>query len=282
MRHRRLVFINGSSLIELLIVLSIIGMLLQLLFPAIQRTRETARRINCSNNLRQLGLGCNNYASAKAKFPPGYCMKPRHNFVQYILPYIEEQSIYDKYDFKLDWNAGINKETTKAEVAILRCVTAPREYPYTSDYAVYMQMADKLMKRMLKEKLIRERNDTTGLLRELPVSPAKITDGLSHTVLLCETAGRPDKYVLDQFKQANVIKGARWATPIGRFEIDHRCDGSKIGRGSQLMNCTTNNEIYSFHSEGSNFAFGDGAVKMIFKDVDPDVLLADLTASAGD
>lgn len=272
----------GMSLIELLIVLSIISLLLQLVVPAVQHARESARRATCANSLRQIALACQSYEVSTKKFPPGFILKPRHNYVQYILPYIEEQAIYDKYDFKSDWNAGANIETTKSDILLLHCPTAPREYPYISDYAVCTKLNDELKVALVKEKLVRDRTDTTGILRGKPIEPAKITDGLSHTILMCETSGRPDRYVLGQLKRSNTITGARWATPAARFEIDYRCDGSKLGKGSQLINCTSKNEVYSFHEEGANFAYGDGSVKLVAKDVDPDVFVSDLTASAGD
>src|ERR1700749_3083484 len=67
---------RGFTLVELLVVIAIIGVLVALLLPAIQGAREAARRTQCLNNLKQLGVALNNYASAEKQFPPGSVAKP--------------------------------------------------------------------------------------------------------------------------------------------------------------------------------------------------------------
>jgi prepilin-type N-terminal cleavage/methylation domain-containing protein/prepilin-type processing-associated H-X9-DG protein len=92
----------GFTLVELLVVITIIGILIALLLPAVQAAREAARRIQCSNNLKQIGLGCLNYESTYQQFPMGSCsVSPYWStpewpyLLYYILPYAEQQPLYD-------------------------------------------------------------------------------------------------------------------------------------------------------------------------------------------
>jgi prepilin-type N-terminal cleavage/methylation domain-containing protein/prepilin-type processing-associated H-X9-DG protein len=116
---------NGFTLVELLVVITIIGILIALLLPAVQAAREAARRLQCSNNLKQIGLGLLNYESSSQQFPIGSCsVSPYWStpewpyLLYYILPFMERQNLYDllvkaqKTD-KRPWLAG----TSQAEWA---------------------------------------------------------------------------------------------------------------------------------------------------------------------
>jgi prepilin-type N-terminal cleavage/methylation domain-containing protein/prepilin-type processing-associated H-X9-DG protein len=104
---------KGFTLVELLVVIAIIGILVGLLLPAVQAAREAARRMQCSNNLKQIGLALHNFHSARRTFPAGghqdsppYGTGARSNggpygsaWTVFILPYMEQSSIFDKLDF---------------------------------------------------------------------------------------------------------------------------------------------------------------------------------------
>lgn len=88
---------SGFTLVELLVVIAIIGILVALLLPAVNSAREAARRATCKNNFRQVGLACNAYAEANKNFLPyGIKLSNQLCWIPYVLPFIEERSIYDQ------------------------------------------------------------------------------------------------------------------------------------------------------------------------------------------
>ncbi len=104
---------NGFTLIELLVVIAIIGVLVGLLLPAVQAAREAARRMQCSNNIKQIALACHNYESAFKKFPPSAILDLRVTNTANngswgvhgrILPYLEQGNVYETVDLSLAWD----------------------------------------------------------------------------------------------------------------------------------------------------------------------------------
>jgi prepilin-type N-terminal cleavage/methylation domain-containing protein len=117
-KHERKAF----TLVELLVVIAIIGVMVGLLLPAVQAAREAARRMQCSNNMKQLGLGLHNYESAYKRFPyavgasgsitsgsavPGALRARNHKGWIMVLPFIEQQSLYDLADLRLATGAYV-------------------------------------------------------------------------------------------------------------------------------------------------------------------------------
>src|SRR5262245_178223 len=99
---------GGFTLIELLVVIAIIGMLVALLLPAVQAAREAARRVECTNNLKQIGLAMHGYHDAVGSFPPGRLRSLNDGRGQcfsafaYLLPYMEQRALYDATNFSLN------------------------------------------------------------------------------------------------------------------------------------------------------------------------------------
>lgn len=129
---RRSVRTTGFTLIELLVVIAIIGVLVGLLLPAVQSAREAARRMSCSNNLKQVGLALHNYQSTYNTFPPLAYLgngvgKPEgpyhHTWITSILPFIEQGPLHDQIDFTLPaWGQPHVAQLT----GTLQCPSSPQ------------------------------------------------------------------------------------------------------------------------------------------------------------
>ncbi|PQO27200.1 DUF1559 domain-containing protein [Blastopirellula marina] len=123
MNQRR--FLRGFTLVELLVVIAIIGVLIAIFLPAVQQAREAARRMQCQNHMKQLGLGMHNYHDVLQQFPPGYVSSspgtPKNSswcrtggvqgapWTVLILPYVEQKNMHDALDFNVPFQATSNQ-----------------------------------------------------------------------------------------------------------------------------------------------------------------------------
>ena len=119
---------RGFTLVELLVVIAIIGILIALLLPAVQAAREAARRAQCANNLKQIGLALHGYHTAVGTFPPGgitegpCCSTPSlTSWAISILPYLEQQGLYDQYDMNAYNEDPENKLVRETPLAVYVC-----------------------------------------------------------------------------------------------------------------------------------------------------------------
>src|SRR5438270_413605 len=135
----------GFTLIELLVVIAIIGVLIALLLPAVQKVREAANRMQCTNNLKQLGLAMHSFENTRGGFPPcrvtGGTAFPelptanpanQHSWAPFMLPYLEQQALYQQYNFKVAFEnnttatGGItNYQVIQHDIKVFLCPSAP-------------------------------------------------------------------------------------------------------------------------------------------------------------
>lgn len=114
----------GFTLVELLVVIAIIGILVGLLLPAVQSAREAVRRIQCGNNLKQLGLALHNYESTHRRFPAGR-NQLRHSALSSLLPYIEQSQVESLIDWNVSWNHVKNAQASAISISTFNCPSDP-------------------------------------------------------------------------------------------------------------------------------------------------------------
>jgi prepilin-type N-terminal cleavage/methylation domain-containing protein len=341
---------SGFTLIELLVVIAIIAILIGLLLPAVQKVREASSRSQCTNNLKQIGLGLHGYADQYGFFPGNQRQlttgSPRVRWATWILPMIEQDALWRKYDPTLNWSHANNLPVTSTRVKTYNCPSVPN--PERLDGSPEGSFTDKIVAvgdyggfYGVHPSLETTQGVAAGTggfagnlggaqgrglvyLQASPNDPtlkhAGVTDGLSNTLYLTESGGRPNLYVKGQLQQipsGSWLNGGGWCRPASELELFRGTDDSGTATtGPRVMNVTngivfqtseysglgaasggglntgqggvpaynTNGtgQIYAFHSGGANCLSGDGAVRFVRSSVDVKTFAAFVTRDGGE
>lgn len=275
MRSRR-----GFTLIELLVVIAIIAILIALLLPAVQQAREAARRSSCKNNLMQIGVALQNYEMAHNVLPSGTVnptgpirneAKGYHvSWIIQILPYLDEQTAFNKFDFNQSVYDPINKEVADYRISTLRCPSNPnRGHCYAG------------MQNDIETPI--DVNNNGVLFLNSSVRYDEILDGSSKTIFVGE---------ITQGNELGWVSGTRSTLrnagePInsnaanffaGQTSFEQRFDSedpitdteneqNKSESSSSVAERLSVGGFSSYHSGGAQFTFGDGSVRFLSENI---------------
>ncbi len=297
----------GFTLVELLVVIAIIGVLVALLLPAVQAAREAARRIACTNNLKQIGLALHNFHDAYKTFPAGGIdngANPaaqrfnvpsgvEHGWLVFLLPFLEQQPLYERYRLDRDWRAPENQVVRETRLPALQCPSTPggeRFDQFTwsgnsvraapTDYGVNNQIYTALGPLGLIDPATQAAPHGVMRINQLQ-GFAQIVDGSSNTMWICEDAGRPTRYRRRSVFSGH-ITGAGWADRDNAYWTHGYTQDGVNFPGACAINCTNANEIYAFHPGGAMCLLGDASVRLVGDTVEIRIIGRLLTAAAGE
>jgi prepilin-type N-terminal cleavage/methylation domain-containing protein len=290
----------GFTLIELLVVIAIVAVLVALLMPAVQQARESARRTQCLNNLKQLGLALHSYHDAQQVFPPsstndveqgGWIGSPEsrhlHSWCHMILPGLDQASLHQQLNFNLSSFHPANLPVGETQLAVFRCptysgaVTSPdANYTRLGKYAItnYVAMGSTAVGVLYGQNS--GLFQPNGVIYPLSSTNARgVSDGLSNTLLLVETR-----------EQRNAVRSDGGVMAVVALQYDEQNSPTYAGPGIALnhspyfdyLNITCLWGPSSQHTSGANHLFGDGAARFLSQHISRSVYVAITTRYGGE
>jgi prepilin-type N-terminal cleavage/methylation domain-containing protein len=188
-RHRSRA--RGFTLIELLVVIAIIAILIGLLLPAVQKVREAAARMKCTNNLKQIGLALHNYESAMGYFPPGDAPPHRGSPLAQLLPHTEQMNKYNQFNFQINLHGtAANLAGRLTDVPIFLCPSDPSS-GFVAEGGGQQGRSNYLANMGVRGWFRNTDTATAGMFAYSPggfvgVKHGEITDGTSNTAMFAE------------------------------------------------------------------------------------------------
>jgi prepilin-type N-terminal cleavage/methylation domain-containing protein/prepilin-type processing-associated H-X9-DG protein len=284
---------SGFTLIELLVVIAIIAILIGLLVSAVQRVRESASRLTCANNLKQISLALHHHHDAHRSFPPATTTRPTlHGWGSSILPFIEQDALDRRYSRQRDWYDPVNQPIVSTQLSLMQCPSAPGGQRLAtgnvgaivwaaaaSDYGVFRSVHPILV----DEGYVDPVGSPLGVMvYNRPSRVTEITDGSSNTLLVVEIAGRPERWQMGRSVSGESSPGAGWADSLNSTTLNGYDIASGFFLGECAVNCSNYGAVYSFHSGGANVALADGSVRFVRQDIGIRTLAALVTRSGGE
>ena len=292
----------GFTLIELLVVIAIIAILIALLLPAVQQAREAARRTQCKNNLKQIGLALHNYHDVHSRFPPGSFWNAvnagatyqQGSMLTHILPYLEQSTIFNQIPFNNPPGGDINN-TVMPNGSLMRVSVNVPAYICPSDTAGSNFNGLSTVQNYAGSKGASNAGSPTGgnpagtppcadafLSYNKPGGGANgvagpfyrnnqcdsmrdITDGLSNTIFVGEVRPECSNHMRQGWLASN--NGQGMASTL--YPINLNTCNDAVSSGCNWSNNWTNEFGYrSRHVGGAQFLFGDGAVRFLSENID--------------
>lgn len=282
---------TGFTLIELLVVIAIIGVLTALLLPAVQNARESARRTECRNHLKQFGIALHSYAEAHQVLPPGYFYKPDpvgnamgFGWGSVILPMLEQRSLHQQFDFKLPVWDNANMIPRMRRLPSFLCPSdpvSPQEFvsmggPPAELYAMGCYVANfgppDLDDNQEQRDGVFSRNSATKF--------GHITDGLSQTLFVGERVNGPFRVAASH--GVHFAYETTWCCAV-REATDPTDDHGHMvlfHTGHPPNDAQSDDrDVSSAHETVSHFLMGDGRVRGLNSSMNFDVYQALSTRS---